>query len=430
MSGREQARRTDLEVVFGGTDITASMRPYLLSLTYTDNEEDEADDLQIKLQDRDGIWMTQWLNDAVQAAATSAPATGEGNYCVTAQSGLNVRAGPATSYQKIGSLVYGTTLTVHAIENGWAKCLYSGKTGYVSASYLQPSADKPTQNTGMRISAVIIRKNWNSDGADRVLDCGEFELDTVSAAEPPATVTIKGTALPYHARVRQTKRSGAWEACRLSRIARDLSERNGMACLYESADDPLYERMEQFQTSDIDFLSQLCHDAGISLKVTNNMIVLFDAAAYEQKCTVRTIKRGDGTYTKCNLTVGKADTQYASCRVRYADPVTGQCIEGISYAEDYQKDGEGNQQLEVTAKVSSIGEAQKLAEKRLRLHNKYARMATFTMPGDPAMVAGTTVLLEGWGMFDGKYMIKQAKHTVDGVGYTVQVMFRRVLEGY
>ena len=46
MSDRNQARRTTAEVVFGGTDITSSIRPYLLSLTYTDNEEDEADDLR------------------------------------------------------------------------------------------------------------------------------------------------------------------------------------------------------------------------------------------------------------------------------------------------------------------------------------------------------------------------------------------------
>ena len=61
MSDRNQARRTTAEVVFGGTDITSSIRSYFLSMTYTDNEEDEADDLQIKLEDRDSIWLEKWL---------------------------------------------------------------------------------------------------------------------------------------------------------------------------------------------------------------------------------------------------------------------------------------------------------------------------------------------------------------------------------
>ena len=46
MSNPEQARRTSIEVFFGGVDITGSLKRYLLSLTYTDNEEDETDDLQ------------------------------------------------------------------------------------------------------------------------------------------------------------------------------------------------------------------------------------------------------------------------------------------------------------------------------------------------------------------------------------------------
>ena len=51
MSSRNLARRTKAEISFGGIDITKSIQPYLLSISYTDNEEDETDDLQIKIQD-------------------------------------------------------------------------------------------------------------------------------------------------------------------------------------------------------------------------------------------------------------------------------------------------------------------------------------------------------------------------------------------
>ena len=42
MSSVSNARRTAAQVSFGGVDITEDIRPYLLSLTWTDNEEDEA----------------------------------------------------------------------------------------------------------------------------------------------------------------------------------------------------------------------------------------------------------------------------------------------------------------------------------------------------------------------------------------------------
>lgn len=57
MSEKNMARRAAFQVRFAGTDITKSVEPYLLQMTYVDNEEDETDDLQLKLQDRDGIWL-------------------------------------------------------------------------------------------------------------------------------------------------------------------------------------------------------------------------------------------------------------------------------------------------------------------------------------------------------------------------------------
>lgn len=429
------ARRAAAEVSFDGIDITSSMRPYFLSLTYTDNEEDETDDLQLKLQDREGLWMCKWLNDAVQAAASTAAApasSGAKAYKVTAKSGLNVRSGPGTGYAKLGALTCGTEIQVSAISSGWASIDYGGTGAFVSANYIAEagSSSQEPATTGLKIAAVIARQNWRGDGRDEVLDCGMFELDSIDASGPPATVSIKATSLPFNAQIRQTTKSKGWEAYTLSGIAQEMAAANGMTCMYLSASDPYYQRVEQYKTSDIGFLSKLCHDAGISLKATNKVLVLFDQAGYEAKPGIFTIKKGSGTYTKYKLNIGTADTQYQSCRVRYVSPSNGQCISGTAYIPDYKADSEKNQQLEITAKVSNAAEAKALAEKHLRLHNKYERTVSFTLPGNPDYVAGITFTVEGWGAWDGKYIIKQAVHTVGSSGYTVQIKGRRVLEGY
>lgn len=354
MSSPILARRTAVEIAFAGTDITSSIRPYLLSMTYTDNE-DKPDDLQIQLQDRDSIWMQAWLNEAIDAA----------------------------------------------------------------------SAAK------LAMDAVIVRENWLGGGGDVVLPCGEFELDSVNASGPPAMITIRGTALPFTAQVRQTLKSKAWENYTLNGIGNEIAGANGMICMYESANNPFYARVEQVKTSDVVFLSRLCHDAGISLKATNHILVFYDQAEYEAKGEVFTIRRGGGAYTKYKLDVGSADTQYTSCRVSYVDPATGKCIEGISRIEDYNASAKNNQRLEITAKVKDKDEAKKLAEKHLRLHNRYSKTASISLPGNPNLVAGVNVRLKGWGGWDGKYIITQAKHTVTGTGgYTVQIKLCRVLEGY
>ena len=48
MSDKHLARRAETQVVLNGVDISVYVNKDWISLTYTDNEEDEADDLQIK----------------------------------------------------------------------------------------------------------------------------------------------------------------------------------------------------------------------------------------------------------------------------------------------------------------------------------------------------------------------------------------------
>ena len=67
-SARGVVKRASWAVQVEGVDITEQLNTDLISLTVTDNEEDEADDLNITVQDKDGKWL-KWLDDSVQAAA-------------------------------------------------------------------------------------------------------------------------------------------------------------------------------------------------------------------------------------------------------------------------------------------------------------------------------------------------------------------------
>ncbi len=273
----------------------------------------------------------------------------------------------------------------------------------------------------LSMSAVIKPENWEKD---EKLKTGAFELDSVDASGPPAVVTISGASLAFSKDLRQTKKSKAWKNYTLTGIAAEIAAGSGMACVYEAGTNPSYDRVEQTRQSDIEFLRKLCQDAGISIKATDGKLVLYDQTEYEAKAPVLTIEEGaKGGYIKYKLHSGSADTQYAKCRVRYMDPNTGKCIEGT--AED--GDVSGDQRLEITARVGSAGEAEALAKKHLRLHNKLAKTATFTLPGDVGLVAGVTVQLKGWGGWDGKYIITRATHTVGGGGYTTQIRIRKVL---
>lgn len=538
MSDENLARRTAVEVFFDGVDITKALSPYLLSLTYTDKEEDETDDLQIQLEDRDGVWLKKWMNDAIQAASQSGSLGGKSSgkkqdekkekaappkrYRVIAQGGVNVRSRPDqtyTTYTVYGSLPFGSVVTPIGIQNGWLNFTYSGKNAYADLSAFQEIAAAPAPdasgtsgapssagstadgikigdrvtvsgapqissyggspgapvtnyegtvtylnlrsgvpypvcvgalgwfaldkirraggepeqeapggraNKGLRIQAAIICENWHGDGEDDVLSCGQYELDNISAQGPPGTITLKGTSLPYRSTVRQVAKSKSWEEYTLSGIGNEIAGKNGMTCMYLSGTNPFYKRVEQYRTSDICFLQKLCHDSGCSLKVSNNIIVIFDQASYEKKAAVLTIKRGEsGNYGKYKIST-RANSIYTSCHVSYTTPA-GTVIQATVHTESYKADDKKGQCLEIRQRVSSGAEAKTLAENMLRLHNKYEVTGTFDMPGAPRLLAGCTVILEGWGTWDGKHVIKQAKHSVSGSGYTTQITVRIAL---
>ena len=346
MSKSDLARRTELTVKIDGVDVSADINKYFAQLTYTDFEEDKTDDLQINIDDRDGVWITDWLE------------SGDG-----------------------------------------AK--------------------------GAEISAAIVQKNFDSDGKTRVLDCGTFDIDAFDASGPPASVSIKATSLPYTSTIRTATNTKAWENISLSVIAKEIADRNGMAVMYESSFDPVFDRREQVQVSDIVFLHRLCHNAGISLKASGGIIVLFDAEKYEQNPAVREIKRGESDVKSYRFGTSTNDTKYARCHVSYTDPQTGRTIEYTYTPRDSDPDG---QTLEINERVRTREEARNLAMRRLRQKNKDEYQAEFTLVGDVRLVAGVTVEVIGWGMFDGVYIIKTATHMVTGSGYTLMLDLRRVLE--
>lgn len=61
MTQLQQARRTTVSVSIGGHDATSVLAPYLLDFSYTDHVDGKADDVQLKLHDREGKWQGDWL---------------------------------------------------------------------------------------------------------------------------------------------------------------------------------------------------------------------------------------------------------------------------------------------------------------------------------------------------------------------------------
>lgn len=56
-----QSRNTEVRITYRNKDITKDIAPYLTQFTYTDNSGGTADDIAFTLQDRAGLWLTDWF---------------------------------------------------------------------------------------------------------------------------------------------------------------------------------------------------------------------------------------------------------------------------------------------------------------------------------------------------------------------------------
>lgn len=347
----------------------------------------------------------------------------------TTPTGRNRTAGKA----KLTNIAEGAAHPYHVIGGAYSEASGNSNVyGWVDSNQISGVISETARKTpkgilGAEIEAAIIQKNWNSDGKDRVLNCGVFEIDSLDGSGPPGKASIKATSLPYTSTIRNEVKSRAWENIKLSAIANEIAKNNSMKCMFESDYDPYYIRREQVQISDIVFLQGLCKDAGISLKASSNILILFDAAAYEQKNAVHKIKSGEADVTSYHFSASSDDTNYSACHVVYTNPQTNETIEYTYMPKNADTNGPV---LEINEKVNTREEARQLAMKRLREKNKGEISAEFSLVGDTSLVAGVTVDVEGYGMFDGKYIVESAVHNVTASGHTTQTKLRKVLEGY
>ena len=439
MSDKTLARRVELRLEFKNVKVPEDFNLHLQSASYTDEEEDAADDFQMVFDDRERNMLGNWL--VVQATVTTTrtvttTTTTEKtiNYVVKRGDTLWAIAkkylGSGTKYPQIAS--QNKIKNPNLIYPGQVfKITVPGKTTTTTKKATTTTTKQSTTKDGTRhsakyVEAILVQKNWNDTGKDALLECGIFEIDSVDMSGPPDRVTLKSTSIPYSSTLRKEKKSRAWEKTTLKVIAAQIAKQAGLKLMYESSVNPSYKRKEQVRISDIKFLQKLCKAAGQALKVTALTIVIYDAETYDKKPAIKTLQKGSGDIISYKLGTKLTDTAYTSCHVSWTDTKTKKTIE-YTYTPN-SKSGSG-QTLQVNEKVTTKAQAKELAKKRLREKNTQEYTASFTVVGDVTLVAGATVKLKGFQQFDKKYKITKAKHKLIG-GYTTEIELKQVLEGY
>lgn len=348
-----EARRISAIIKYNNKDISVDISKYLKSISYTDNLSGEADDLQITLEDKAGLWQSTWMPEK-----------------------------------------------------------------------------------GALLDVMLQQKYWQTLSAlPQSLRLGLFEIDEITSSGYPSEVQIKAVSVPDNNTLRGTERSRSWEKAKLQVIANDIASAAGMSLFWDTEENPVLDRAEQTEQSDLSFLYAICKDKGLALKISDKKIIIFDEAKYEAEKAKITIVKPGTVYKKESgmkyLFVGtgyslrtKIRDIYAACRVSYQQGSSKSNIEAT-----YTAAGKKGKTLQVNEQVESVAAALNLAKKRLREKNKDEVTGSLNMLGNFILLSGVTVNLLGFGAFDDKYLITRASHDI-GSGYTTNIDVRRCLNGY
>lgn len=295
---------------------------------------------------------------------------------------------------------------------------------------------------GATLEGKICTKYWNSTTeAEKYLSMGKFEIDEIEASGAPNIVKIKAVSIPDNTTLRGTQITKHWEKITIQKIAKEKADNAKLELHYEAEEDHVLDRVEQTEISDLEFLNKLCTDHGLALKVSDGTIVIFEEKKLEDAepsiCFIRPqtqiteaiVNANNQTLRMLEVSSWSFTTSlrdvYKECRVEYQKGKTKEKIVG-TFTDPNKTEGKT---LLVKEEVTDQAEAIRKAKKALRDKNKDEISAKIDLQGDTDLSAGITVIVKGFGKFDGKYLMTTVRHSVGGQ-YKCSITMRRCLNGY
>ena len=270
---------------------------------------------------------------------------------------------------------------------------------------------------GDKIVATIITHDWHKENDVQTLPCGAFEVDSVDCSGPPNVINLKAISTLISKPMKSETHTKAWENVRLSTIAGDIATKNGLEFFWDCTSDFYFERKDQVEVSDLEFIKNLAHDYGVNVKVTDTKLVCYERDTYEDKKAVDSLEYGDEKILRWSFS-SRATGIYKAARLQYHDAVKKKNIDVTVKADSATKSS--NRVLNINVKAESIADAKKICKERLEQANSKEITGEISLMGDLRYVGGSNVEIKGFGAFDGKYLIESATHNL-GNGYTTSI---------
>ena len=258
-----------------------------------------------------------------------------------------------------------------------------------------------------------------------LVPCGAFEIDEIEVEGPPSQVKVKALGAAVMKTLR-THKGHAYEDTTLAGIVRAVAERHRLQVVGEVEDIPV-RRVTQAHEQDLKFLRRLATEYGYAFNVRGDKLTFVPLDGLRAKDAVRVLGPADMAHYNFR---DKIKGTPAQASVAYHDPSSKETVSYAMNSEGEVVPSTSADTLKHAMRAESPRQAQAKAQAALRGAQDQATVCTCTLWGDPTLVAGVNVELEGWGQLSGRYQIARSMHRIGrGSGYTTELELRRVQAG-
>lgn len=248
-----------------------------------------------------------------------------------------------------------------------------------------------------------------------LLGTGVCEVDEIELEGPPSVVTLRAIAAGNRKALR-TPRSRAYEGRGLRAIAAEVASTHGLKLVGEVPDIP-WRRATQHRETDLAFLCRLGEEHGIVFSVRGEQLVFHDIQRLEELPATLKLTPSDLISYRFRERVveGAASAAYFDGSTKELRVVEVQ-TQGHPHPD----------RRKLRRRTEGPAHSQRLAKVALKTSKGFEREATLVLPGEPRLVAGTTLELGGFGALEGLWLTRSARHGLSRGGYTTELEVRHV----
>lgn len=263
-----------------------------------------------------------------------------------------------------------------------------------------------------------------ADETGELVGMGRFEISEIEYRYPPSVVVLKALSTGI-SKSNRTIKPKTYVNTTLADIVRTVAKRLDLSVTGQIRDVSI-ATATQYQERDVEFLTRLAHAYGHSFKIVDKTLVFYDTQKLGEREAVTVLDKTSVIDVRFSDVIKAVPKEVTATAYNTQSKKTISATKPTSPKRP-NRNGKTAQTdtLKITAPNNATqDEVEAMADAQAHGAEDEQIAGEIELIGNALLVAGQTLLIEDFGKFSGKYLIKQARHQLSDKGYLTTIEVR------